>query len=253
MRARRLSRLAGVLAVAALAGCGSAKKQEEGTRQDFVTLRDATVTLFPGHCAGVVVADGRHALTAAHCIDVPPGERQPVVLRSGRMLSGVVKVVDSLRDLAVIRFDEVAPVRPLAVATAMPLPGEGLLFFGRTDRPNEDLGTVVVMPVRRPETGREQGPILTGREGSDMRRQAICHHCRKGHRSSRPARLGNGANLGARSNLPLDPHCPPQEIDILNAQRKQLADAQTKTSLSDDHRPVPRRNRIRKTDHLRHR
>ncbi|MFY0529082.1 S1 family peptidase [Archangium gephyra] len=137
MRARRLSKLAGVLAVAALAGCGSSKQQEEGTRKDFLTLRDATVTLFPGHCAGVIVADGHHALTAAHCIDVPPGERQPVVLRSGRMLSGVVKVVDPLRDLAVIRFDEAAPVRPLPVATAMPLPGTGLLFFGRTDRPNE--------------------------------------------------------------------------------------------------------------------
>lgn len=136
MRVRRLSRLAGVLAVAGLAACGSSKKPEEA-RQDFLTLRDATVTLFPGHCAGVVVADGRHALTAAHCIDVPPGERQPVVLRSGRMLSGVVKVVDAMRDVAVIRFDEPAPVRPLPVATAMPVPGEGLLFFGRTDRPNE--------------------------------------------------------------------------------------------------------------------
>ena len=39
--------------------------------------------------------------------------------------------------MAVIRFDEPAPVRPLPVATAMPVPGEGLLFFGRTDRPNE--------------------------------------------------------------------------------------------------------------------
>ena len=139
MRARRLSRLAGVLAAVALAGCGSSKKpeSEDGTSQAFATLKDATVTLFPGQCAGVVVEDGRHALTAAHCIDVAPGERQPVVLRSGRMLSGVVKVVDSVRDVAVIRFDEAAPVRPLHVATAMPLPGEGLLFFGRTDRPNE--------------------------------------------------------------------------------------------------------------------
>lgn len=136
MRAMRLSKRAGVLAVAALAACTSPKKQED-SRQDFRTLRDATVTLFPGHCAGVVVADGRHALTAAHCIDVAPGERQPVVLRNGRMLSGVVKVVDAMRDLAVIRFDEMAPVRPLPVATAMPIPGEGLLFFGRTDRPNE--------------------------------------------------------------------------------------------------------------------
>jgi S1-C subfamily serine protease len=136
MRARRLSRLAGVLTLLALAACSSAKKQED-TSSDFRALKDATVTLFPGHCAGVVVADGRHALTAAHCIDVAPGERQPVVLRTGQMLSGVVKLVDAVRDVAVIRFDEAAPVHPLAVATRLPIPGSGLLFAGRNDRPNE--------------------------------------------------------------------------------------------------------------------
>jgi S1-C subfamily serine protease len=142
MRAKRLSRLAGVLAVVALAGCDSSKKQEgtapkEDTSSDFATLKDATVTLFPGHCAGVVVADGHHALTAAHCIDVAPGGHQPVVLRSGKLLTGVVKVVDPERDLAVIRFDEKAPVRALPIATVMPMPGEGLLFAGRNDRPIE--------------------------------------------------------------------------------------------------------------------
>jgi S1-C subfamily serine protease len=148
MRAKKLSRLAGVLAVVALAGCDASKKREDtatrqdmATRQDtssdFVTLKDATVTLFPGHCAGVVVADGHHALTAAHCIDVAPGGSQPVVLRNGKLLKGVVKVVDPQRDLAIIRFDEKAPVRALPIATAMPFPGEGLLFAGRNDRPNE--------------------------------------------------------------------------------------------------------------------
>lgn len=136
MRTMRLSKLAGILALTALAACGSSRKQED-IASEFSALRDATVTLFPGHCAGVVVADGLHALTAAHCIDVPPGERQPVVLRDGHMLSGVVKVVDPIRDLAVIRFDERAPVHPLAVASAMPVPGEELLFAGRNDRPSE--------------------------------------------------------------------------------------------------------------------
>jgi S1-C subfamily serine protease len=136
MHARRLWGLAGVLAMVVLAACGSSKKQEDPTL-DFRALKDATVTLFPGHCAGVVVADGRHALTAAHCIDVAPGERQPVVLRNGHLLSGVVKIVDSVSDLAVIRFDEQAPVHPLAVATSLPVPGEGLLFAGRNDRPGE--------------------------------------------------------------------------------------------------------------------
>ncbi|WP_395839902.1 serine protease [Archangium violaceum] len=142
MRAMRLSRLAGVLAVTALAACGASKKQEEPPADfrvgaDFRALKDATVTLFPGHCAGVVVADGRHALTAAHCIDVATGERQPVVLRNGHMLSGVVKLVDARRDVAVIRFDEAAPVHPLAVATTLPIPGQELLFAGRNDRPSE--------------------------------------------------------------------------------------------------------------------
>jgi S1-C subfamily serine protease len=142
MRAKRLSRLAGVLAVVALAGCDSSRKQQataskEDTSSEFGTLKDATVTLFPGHCAGVVVADGHHALTAAHCIDVAPGGHQPVVLRSGKLLSGVVKVVDPERDLAVIRFDEKAPVRALPIATVLPTPGEGLLFAGRNDRPIE--------------------------------------------------------------------------------------------------------------------
>ncbi|HLM42932.1 MAG TPA: serine protease [Myxococcaceae bacterium] len=142
MRAMRLSKLAGVLAVVALAGCESSKKQEDTPRQqetasDFSTLKDATVTLFPGHCAGVVVADGYHALTAAHCLDVAPGGAQPVVLRTGKLLNGVVKVVDPRRDLAIIRFEEKAPVRALPIATALPFPGEGLLFAGRNDRPNE--------------------------------------------------------------------------------------------------------------------
>lgn len=141
MRATRLSRLAGVLVVLALAACRSPKQEEtsklESSASDIRALRDATVTLFPGHCAGVVVADGRHALTAAHCIDVAAGERQPVVFRDGKMLSGIVKLVDAVRDVAVLRFDEAAPVRPLALASALPVPGEGLLFFGRNDRPNE--------------------------------------------------------------------------------------------------------------------
>ena len=141
MRVTRLSRLAGVLGVLTLAACSSSRR-DEGSKQaqessEVHTLRDATVTLFPGHCAGVVVADGRHALTAAHCIDVIAGERQPVVFRDGKMLSGVVKLVDHIRDVAIIRFDEAAPVRPLPLASALPMPGAGLLFFGRNDRPNE--------------------------------------------------------------------------------------------------------------------
>jgi|GEM_PF-1559528 len=143
----RHSKLAGVLTLGMLAACGPTREEdpaprmdtsrEDATQRDFRALKDATVTLYPGHCAGVVVADGRHALTAAHCIDGLPGERQPVLLRDGKLLGGEVKVVDTRRDMAVIRLDTVAPVHPLAVASTPPSPGAELLFAGRNDRPGE--------------------------------------------------------------------------------------------------------------------
>jgi S1-C subfamily serine protease len=134
MGAMRLSTWAGVLGMAALVACTPSKPEEE-PRQDIATLQNATVTLFPGHCAGVIVADGHHALTAAHCLDGPPGTSQPVVLRSGKLLDGVVKLVDPTGDLAVIRLDAAAPVRPLALAPTLPFAGEALIFAGRNDRP----------------------------------------------------------------------------------------------------------------------
>lgn len=108
----------------------------EATREpDDNVLRDATVTIAPGHCAGVIVADGRHALTAAHCMNgKAPGARQSVVLRDGSSQGGEVKVVDPVRDLAVLRLDSVAPVHPLAVAPSPPVPGDTLFFAGRNDR-----------------------------------------------------------------------------------------------------------------------
>lgn len=105
--------------------------------REVLALKDATVTLSPGHCAGVIVADGHHVLTAAHCIQGAPGQRQSVVLRDGRLLGGEVKVVDGRRDMAVLRLDARAPVRALTVATALPSPGDTLLFAGRNDRPGE--------------------------------------------------------------------------------------------------------------------
>lgn len=134
MGARKLSRWAGVLSGAALAAC-TVSKPEDALAPEVRTLKEATVTLAPGHCAGVIVADGHHVLTAAHCIDGAPGEPQPVVLYTGKTLPGAVKVVDRVRDLAVIRLDEAAPVQPLEISTALPLPGGELLFAGRNDRP----------------------------------------------------------------------------------------------------------------------
>jgi S1-C subfamily serine protease len=128
----RATRLLGLL-VLLVAACTPTLPEEDKV-PDVLRLREATVTLFPGHCAGVVVADGRHALTAAHCIDGPLGSSQPVVLRSGKSLGGEVVMVDTERDVAVLRLAEVAPVEPLPVATLAPAPGDGLLFAGRNDR-----------------------------------------------------------------------------------------------------------------------
>ncbi|WP_395851508.1 serine protease [Cystobacter fuscus] len=135
---RKRSMLAGLLLGMGLVGCSPTKPEEpapqESWRDDIRSLKDATVTLSPGHCAGVIVADGRHALTAAHCIKGAPGARQSVVTREGKVLGGEVKVVDPQRDLAVLRFDTLAPVHPLPVASWLPSPGETLLFAGRNDR-----------------------------------------------------------------------------------------------------------------------
>jgi S1-C subfamily serine protease len=126
--------------VLALAACTRTQQEDEGVPEEealpeLLQLRDATVTLSPGHCAGVVVADGRHALTAAHCVDDTAGLPIQVVLRGGQALEGAVVLVDVERDVAVLRFEQVAPVQPLPVAAALPLPGDGLLFAGRHDRP----------------------------------------------------------------------------------------------------------------------
>lgn len=137
MRTTRTNRLAGLLTALVLAACANGRPlpRTEAATQDFSALEEATVTLFPGHCAGVVVADGRHALTAAHCIDGEAGQHLPVVLKDGQTLGGEVVLVDELKDVAVLRFPKAAPVRPLPVAHMLPPPGAGLLFAGRNDRP----------------------------------------------------------------------------------------------------------------------
>jgi hypothetical protein len=136
MRTKRLTRRAGLLTALTLAvGGGEVLPEAKAATDDIQRLEEATVTLFPGHCAGVVVADGRHALTAAHCIDGAAGQHLPVVLKDGRTLGGEVVLVDSRKDVAILRFEEPAPVRPLPVADMLPAPGSGLLFAGRNDRP----------------------------------------------------------------------------------------------------------------------
>lgn len=99
-------------------------------------LKEATVTIVPGVCAGVIVGDGRHALTAAHCLR-DGNARITFELHDGTRIEGDVVLLEKEHDLAVVRLDEVAGVRPLAVADSLPTPGSAILFAGRNDRPGE--------------------------------------------------------------------------------------------------------------------
>jgi S1-C subfamily serine protease len=121
---------AGALGAAALVAC---QGRQEGPLE-VADVEAATVTLDEGHCAGVVVEDGRHALTAAHCVG-PQEARVDLTFQGGRRLGGTYVHVDRGRDVAVIRLDARAPVRPLEVADGLPAPGSPLLFAGRNDRP----------------------------------------------------------------------------------------------------------------------
>jgi S1-C subfamily serine protease len=116
-----------------LGGCERQQGQSNAPL-DVRAVEAATVTLLPGHCAGVIVEDGRHALTAAHCVG-PFEEHIDMELRDGGRISGTYVHVDPERDVAVIRLDARAPVRALAVAPRLPTPGDVLLFTGRNDRP----------------------------------------------------------------------------------------------------------------------
>ncbi|GMU09592.1 S1 family peptidase [Corallococcus caeni] len=96
----------------------------------------ATVTLGDGHCAGVVVGQGRHVLTAAHCV-APDAGRERTNFEDGRQLWGRYVFVDRGRDMAVLELEAKAPVAPLEVAEGLPIPGAMLVFTGRHDRPGE--------------------------------------------------------------------------------------------------------------------
>jgi S1-C subfamily serine protease len=122
---------AGALGAAALVAC---QGRQEGPLE-VEDVEAATVTLDAGHCAGVVVEDGRHALTAAHCVGPQDDARVDLTFQDGRRLGGAYVHVDRGRDVAVIRLDAKAPVRPLEVADGLPSPGDPLLFAGRHDRP----------------------------------------------------------------------------------------------------------------------
>jgi S1-C subfamily serine protease len=92
----------------------------------------ATVVLTPGICAGVIVVDARHAITAAHCLR--DSRQLEVELHDGTRRRARVVQLDRGRDVALLEMSEPAAVEPLGLATAMPRPGEALYFGGRRDR-----------------------------------------------------------------------------------------------------------------------
>ncbi|MFP2959855.1 serine protease [Myxococcus sp. 1LA] len=113
----------------------TACQTEEETPPDLDDVAAATVTLEPGHCAGVVVEDGRHALTAAHCLRT---EDRRVHLS---FLDGAGWAPAPCMWTGAGRGHPPAG-RAGAGATAgsrqaLPTPGAPLVFAGRNDRPGE--------------------------------------------------------------------------------------------------------------------
>jgi len=127
MRAKRLPLYAGLLIGAVMAACGPASEVSPGQ-----ALREATVMLVPGHCAGVLVEDGRHVMTAAHCV-TPGTQRMDVDLFDGTRMGSTFVLRDEGKDVALFRLEELAPIMALPIAPELPAPGDGLLFGGRND------------------------------------------------------------------------------------------------------------------------
>ena len=131
-------RSAWMVVAALVLGCGAPGEMpifSEELEQDAETvLREATVTLVPPSCAGVVI-DEDLGLTAAHCIDVGMTEVD-VRLSSGEVVRAGV-TVDRARDVALLLFPEPADIVPIAVADELPRVGEPLFFLGQ---PTDDAG-----------------------------------------------------------------------------------------------------------------
>lgn len=122
--------------VAALVCAGSPAGAFEAQEEPEVAIGQATFTLLPPRCAGVIVATPSHGLTAAHCLEEGEDEVR-VELYDGTQLDATAVLVDRDQDVAILEFDEPAGVEPLRVAETLPQEGEGVWFSGRNDRPGE--------------------------------------------------------------------------------------------------------------------
>jgi hypothetical protein len=99
------------------------------------------------------------------------------------------------------------------------------------------------VPERRALPGGEDRSVL-GRWG---RRQVSCQsvgdHPWQRDGPLRPGRLRFAwLDLRPLGELPLDPHGAAQEVDVLDAEREQLADPEPEPGLSEDHGPVALRH-----------
>lgn len=125
------------LAFLAALAISSAAAAETRSDEAFARAHRATVTMEPSRCAGVLVEDGRHVLTAAHC--VREGERRlSFETFQGRRVQGEVEALDRARDMALVHLDEEVEAVALRLSHAPPEPGDALFFGGRNDRPGAE-------------------------------------------------------------------------------------------------------------------
>ena len=127
-------------------------------------LREATLTLLPARCQGVVAEDAQSALTAAHCLD--EGERRlRVQLHDGRVLEARVARVDRAHDVALLRLATPTGVQPLRVASALPFPGAALRFISSRHHAGELQEVELVRLGRCPSLPEVPAALFTSLHG----------------------------------------------------------------------------------------
>lgn len=131
---------------------------------DTQLLREATLTVLPVRCRGVVAQDAQSALTAAHCLQ--PRERAlRVRLHDGRELAAQVVRVDRARDVAFLRLEGPSGVRALQVAEALPQPGAALRFISAHHRKDELQEVTLLRLARCPSLPRVDEALFTSLHG----------------------------------------------------------------------------------------
>ncbi|MBF5042935.1 trypsin-like peptidase domain-containing protein [Aggregicoccus sp. 17bor-14] len=128
-------------------------------------LREATLTLLPARCQGVVVEDPQSALTAAHCVGEEERSLQ-VQLSDGRVVEAEVARVDRPHDVAFLRLEAPAGVAPLRVASALPFPGAPLRFISSRHHAGELQQVSLVRLGRCPSLPEVPAALFTSLRGA---------------------------------------------------------------------------------------